>query len=97
MRYEIFLAPEAVADIKRLRASLRAAIRDAIEEHLRNQPTLLSRSRIKRLRGTARPHYRLRVGDARVFYDVVGHSVEVLAVVPKSEANRWLRETGERQ
>jgi mRNA interferase RelE/StbE len=37
----------------------------------------------------------LRVGDVRVFYDVSERTVEVLAVVPKAEADDWLREAGE--
>ena len=54
----------------------------------------MSRSRIKRLRGLARPRYRLRVGDVRVFYDVAGTTVEVLAIVTKSEAETWLAQFG---
>ena len=96
MRYEIALAPEAVEDLDSLRASDRAAVRDALEQHLRHEPTKTSRSRIKRLRGVTRPQYRLRVGDdIRVFYDVTGGAVEVLAVVLKSEAAEWLERHGE--
>ncbi|MGZ3338769.1 MAG: hypothetical protein ACXU9B_03260, partial [Reyranella sp.] len=65
-------------------------IRDAIETHLRHQPTKSSRSRIKRLRGLERPQYWLRVDDVRIFYDVTGSTVEVLAIVAKVEADRWL-------
>jgi mRNA interferase RelE/StbE len=90
MRYEIVLAPEAVDDLRRLRAPMRSSVRDAIETHLRHQPTRPSRSRIKRLRGVERPQYRLRVDDVRVFYDVTESTVEVLAIVPKAEAERWL-------
>jgi mRNA interferase RelE/StbE len=90
MRYEIVLAPEAVDDLRRLRASIRSSVRDAIETHLRHQPTKSSRSRIKRLRGLERPQYRLRVDDVRIFYDVTGSTVEVLAIVAKVEADRWL-------
>jgi mRNA-degrading endonuclease RelE of RelBE toxin-antitoxin system len=50
----------------------------------------VSKSRIKRLRGVTRPQYRLRVDEIRVFYDVVGTDVEVLAIVAKSEAEQWL-------
>ena len=53
-----------------------------------------SRRPIKRLRGLARPQYRLRVGEIRVFYDVSAESVEVLAIVPKSEATKWLEQFG---
>jgi mRNA-degrading endonuclease RelE of RelBE toxin-antitoxin system len=40
------------------------------------------------------PQYRLRADDFRVFYDVSGKTVEVLAIVPKSEANSWLVQFG---
>src|SRR5262245_44589790 len=96
MRYEIVLAPEAVEDIDNLQANVRASVRDAIEQHLRHQPTKVSRSRIKRLRGLSHPEYRLRVGDdIRVFYDVIEGVVQVLAIVPKSEADAWLAKHGE--
>jgi mRNA-degrading endonuclease RelE of RelBE toxin-antitoxin system len=52
---------------------------------------LSSKSRIKRLRGIRRPRYRLRIGDIRVFYDVTDKAVEVLAIVPKSQAAAWLK------
>jgi mRNA interferase RelE/StbE len=46
MRYEIILAPEAANDLKLLDAHLRAEIRDALERHLRHEPTRISKSRI---------------------------------------------------
>jgi mRNA interferase RelE/StbE len=95
MRFEILLAPEAIEDLRRLDSDVRSGVRDAIELHLRHEPTKLSRSRIKRLRGLARPQFRLRVGEVRVFYDVAGAQVEVLAVVEKSRAAEWLAELGE--
>jgi mRNA-degrading endonuclease RelE of RelBE toxin-antitoxin system len=94
MRFEIMLAPEAVEDLRRLEANDRTAVKEALETHLRHEPTKTSRSRIKRLRGIARPQYRLRVEDIRVFYDVSGSNVEVLAIVPKSEAESWLAQFG---
>jgi mRNA interferase RelE/StbE len=90
MLFAIVLAPEAVEDLRRLMASVRATVRTALETHLRHEPEKASRSRIKRLRGLLRPQYRLRVGEVRVFYDVSGTTVEVLAVVAKSEVNAWL-------
>jgi len=94
MRFEILLAPEAVEDLRRLKASERTAVKEALETHLRHEPTKTSRRRIKRLRGIARPQYRLRVEEVRVFYDVSGSTVEVLAIVPKSEAESWLTRFG---
>ena len=94
MRFEIVLAPEAVEDLRRFKANERASIKEALETHLRHAPTKTSRSRIKRLRGLARPQYRLRVEQVRVFYDVSGSTVEVLAIVPKLEAQPWLAQFG---
>jgi mRNA interferase RelE/StbE len=95
MRYEIIFAPEAVQDLKRLSARDRSTVQAALETHLRYEPGKISRSRIKRLRGVSRPQYRLRVDEIRVFYDVVGQDVEVLAIVLKSEAEAWLEQMGE--
>jgi mRNA-degrading endonuclease RelE of RelBE toxin-antitoxin system len=94
MRFEIVLAPEAIEDFRALKPSVRSVVRDALEMHLRHEPMKTSRSRIKRLRGLARPQYRLRVGGIRVFYDVSAESVEVLSIVPKSEAAIWLEQFG---
>jgi mRNA interferase RelE/StbE len=89
MPFAVVLAPEAVEDLRRLTASVRATVRATLETHLRHEPEKTSRSRIKRLRGLLRPQYRLRVGEVRVFYDVSGTTVEVLAIVAKSEADAW--------
>jgi mRNA-degrading endonuclease RelE of RelBE toxin-antitoxin system len=94
MAFDIILAPEAVQDLRRLKAAQRSSVKAALEEHLRHQPTRLSRSRIKRLRGMSRPQYRLRVGTLRVFYDVLDDTVEVLAIVPKMETEKWLAQFG---
>jgi mRNA interferase RelE/StbE len=94
MRFRVILAPEAVEDLRALRANLRAEVRDALEAHLRFQPAKARRSRIKRLRGLSRPQYRLRVGDLRVYYDIDGSEVHVLAIEPKEQAAEWLRKVG---
>ena len=94
MAFDIILAPQAVEDLKRFKAHLRAELRDALETHLRHEPGRTSRSRIKQLRGLRQPQYRLRVGDIRVFYDVSDGTVEILAIVAKSEADAWLTQFG---
>src|SRR3972149_7782941 len=94
MRREIVFAPQAAEDEKRLRANERASVRDKIKKHLRHDATKTSRSRIKRLRGLKQPQYRLRVDDIRVFYDVIEEAVEILAIVPKTEAAAWLERYG---
>ena len=96
MNFDILLAPEALEDLDGFNANVRAEVRDAVEQHLRHEPRKVSKSRIKRLRGTKRPQYRLRVGgDIRVFYDVTDDAVEILAVIRKSEADQRLQQFGE--
>jgi mRNA interferase RelE/StbE len=94
MAFEIILSPEAVDDLRRLSAFERAKVRDAMEIHLRHEPTKVSRSRIERLRESTHPQYRPRVDDLRVFYDIEGDEVQVLAIVEKADAAEWLREVG---
>jgi mRNA-degrading endonuclease RelE of RelBE toxin-antitoxin system len=95
MRHEILIAPQAMADLKALRAGVRTEVKAAIERHLRHEPMKQSKSRIKRLRGLSRPQFRLRVGDIRVFYDVREARVEILAIVAKDYFQVWLEREGE--
>ena len=94
MPFAIELSPEAVEDLSRLRANVRVMVKDALEKHLRHEPTKVSKSRIKRLRGLSRPQYRLRVDDVRVFYDVTEEVVEILGIVDKENVEHWLDQEG---
>jgi mRNA-degrading endonuclease RelE of RelBE toxin-antitoxin system len=94
MPFEIVLSPEAIEDLRSMQANVRAEIRAALETHLRGQPEKVSRSRIKRLRALRQPQYRLRLGEVRIFYDVVGNTVQILAIVIKRDADAWLAQFG---
>ncbi len=94
MRFEIVLAPDAGKALQKLPARVRSEVRDALERHLRFEPTRTSKSRIKRLRGMSQPQYRLRVNEIRVSYDVTATAVQVLAIIGKQEAEAWLKQEG---
>ena len=94
MKFEIVVSPGAAKGLAVLKPDVRSGVRDRIELHLRHEPTKLSKSRIKRLRGLLRPQYRLRVDEIRVFYDVTASTVEVLAIITKAEARAWLDDGG---
>lgn len=96
MAFEIILAPQAVEALKKLSVPVRSGVEKALEVHLTHEPTKVSKSRIKKLRGLSQPQYRLRVGDIRVFYDVTETQVQILAVVSKAEAHAWLDQQGTR-
>jgi mRNA interferase RelE/StbE len=94
MVYEIILAPDAAVALKGLSTPVRTGVKEAIQRHLMHEPTKVSKSRIRRLRGLSQPQYRLRVDDIRVFYDVTEAQVQILAIVTKAEAQAWLDEQG---
>ncbi len=101
MRYEIIFAPMAEEDLFALRAVDRAKVIDAIEVHLRYEPTRESKSRIKRLEGITAPQYRLRVDDLHAHYDVIyemgAGRVEILAILRKADSIEWLRAQREKE
>jgi len=94
MAFEIVLGPEAVLALKKLAVPVRTGATEALEQHLTHEPRKVSKSRIKRLRGLSQPQYRLRVGDIRVFYDITETQVQILAIITKAEAQKWLEERG---
>ena len=95
MSFEIEFVDDALRDFRSLDAPIRASIRQALETHLRYEPTKVSKSRIKRLQELRRPQYRLRVDEFRVYYDVEDAVVTILGVVAKSASNDWLTHNSE--
>ena len=92
--YEVVLKQSAIADMDALRKFDATQIADAMEKHLRHDPTKASKSRIKRLRGVSSPDYRLRIGDYRVFYavDEDERRVDVLRVMHKDQTASYYEE-----
>ncbi len=80
MEYEIVITRAADEDLAALSAFDRNIILDAIELHLKHQRKLESRSRIKRLVQPAISEFRLRVGDFRVYYDVIDDDRRVVVL-----------------
>ncbi len=92
MPFEVQYSEEAVEQLKELRAFDRSTILDQIEMVISVNPTLESKARIKLLRQPAPTQYRLRVGEFRVFYNVVSEGVQVIQILGKEEAVRFLEE-----
>ena len=73
-RFKIIIWPDALAELKQLRAFDRKEIRESIESNLSFQPTVVSRNRKLMDQPEASfdydpPLWELRVGTWRVFYD----------------------------
>jgi mRNA-degrading endonuclease RelE of RelBE toxin-antitoxin system len=93
-RYEIILKPDAINDMDNLSKYNAAIVADAIENYLSINPTFISKSRIKKLRGRQKADYRLRVGNYRVFYNVdeINKTVFILRVLHKNQTKSFYEE-----
>lgn len=96
MPYEIEITNSARDDLDALSAFDRKAVVNGIEVHLKHQPRKESRSRIKKLIQPAISEYRLRIGEFRVYYDVIEDDMRVVVLrvlekgrqtTPKGEAS----------
>lgn len=92
MYYSIDFESDALEELKALRKGEQVKILKTVEMHLRFEPTLQSKSRIKHLRPGTRPPYRLRIDDFRVYYDIQieDQRVIVYGVVHKDQSLEWL-------
>jgi mRNA-degrading endonuclease RelE of RelBE toxin-antitoxin system len=73
LSYEIVYAPIALGHLRGLDARQRALVIDTVERQLTHQPQTPTRNR-KRLRPNPIAPWELRIGDLRVFYDVIAES-----------------------
>ncbi len=80
MEDEIVITQAADDDLGALSRFDVNTILDAIELHLKYQPKQESRSRIKKLVQPAVSGFRLRVGDFRVYYDVIDDDRRVVVL-----------------
>jgi len=83
--YRIEFTPEADDHFGKLAARQRSTLADAIESQLLHEPTVGTRNR-GRMEPNPIAEYRLRVGEMRVYYDVVDAEriVKVKAIGIKS-------------
>lgn len=85
MKYRVFIVGKVEKELAKLPAAVQKKIEacyDALaEDPLRSRPQV----DIKKLR-EATGQYRLRVGDYRVFYKVVGDAVTIVGIRHRSRA-----------
>ena len=93
--YRIAFTPEAVGDLDDIRVQDARRIIAEIETQLIGEPATPTRSR-KRLRPNRLAEWELRIGDFRVFYDVLATDVVVRVVAVGHKAGNQLFVHGER-
>ena len=76
-----------IIDIPLLDARLRARIKNAIESRLARAPHLYGQP----LRKTLRGYWKLRVGDYRVVFKIVGAEVWILGIIHRKKVYEEIR------
>lgn len=90
-RYDVRILKAAQKDLESLESSVRFPILTKMKR-LEADPLPKGKSDIKILHGFRPPLLRLRAGDFRVVYRLLGQAVEILAVVDRKELERKLRQ-----
>lgn len=73
--------PEVAADLRRVPANMQERILGAVEERLGRAPDRFG----QRLRQSLRGYWKLRMGDCRVVYEIVGRTVRVYGVMHRRD------------
>ena len=80
-RYEVLFHAEFEDDLRRVPRNMSGRILDAIVERLGSAPNRYG----QRLRQSLRGHWKMRVGDYRVVYEIVGRTVRVYGVMHRRD------------
>jgi mRNA-degrading endonuclease RelE of RelBE toxin-antitoxin system len=92
--FAIVYSPEAVDHLRLLARTSQVLVLDQVDEQLSHQPTLATRKR-KLLRPNSIAPWELRLGDIRVFYEVLTEPLDqviVKAVAIKRHNELWVGE-----
>jgi mRNA interferase RelE/StbE len=91
MAYQIMFSADAERQLHQLTARDRTIVLDTIESQLTHEPVLPTRAR-KLLRENPLADWELRVGEYRVFYEVLNDQdcVMILAIGIKSHNVLWI-------
>lgn len=86
--FRVVLTDRAIADVDRLPVRVRLQVIHDVASLARDP--LPPRPGSKKLKGYRPPLYRLRAGDFRVLYRVIGTTITVLRVIDRRDLDRTL-------
>jgi mRNA-degrading endonuclease RelE of RelBE toxin-antitoxin system len=94
-RLRVVYSPAAVRDVEGLEPSAAIPLVKDIQAYLETRPGPFGKSRIKKLSGFDPPLYRLRSGDFRAYYRILGDEVVVIAVTRRKDNDKRLKRISE--
>lgn len=96
-RFKVVFSPAAARDVGCLEAEEAVPLARDIRAYLETRPIPIGKPRIKKLLGFDPPLYRLRSGDFRAYYRILGGEVIVLAVTRRKDSDKRLKRISERR
>ncbi len=88
--YEVLLSTTAAKEFKSLQKIEQNRIREKLNDLAKDPYNNSQRLDTKKLTGTSRIYYRLRVGDYRVIYFMDDDGIKVVRIATRSDAYSWL-------
>lgn len=90
-KYDVLLSESAVRFLRRIDNKTAERIKNGITELIEDPFQSRPKSDIKQLVGSHDPSlYRLRIGDYRVIYAVIGNKVKVTEIIIRGKGYKWL-------
>ena len=88
--YEVLLSTTAAKEFKSLQKMEQNRIREKLNDLAKDPYNTSQRLDTKKLTGTSRIYYRLRVGDYRVIYFLDDDGIKIVRIATRSDAYSWL-------
>ncbi len=88
--YSILISTTASKEFKALQKKEQERIREKLNELAEDPHNNSNRLDTKKLSGTNRTYFRLRVGDYRVIYYIQEKTIRVVKIALRSDAYSWL-------
>ena len=88
--YEVLLSTTAAKEFKSLQKMEQNRIREKLNDLVKDPYNNSHRLDTKKLTGTSRIYYRLRVGDYRIIYLLDEDRIKVVRITTRSDAYSWL-------
>lgn len=94
-RLKVIFSPAAARDIENLETAAAITLVKDIRTYLEVRPIPIGKSRVKKLAGYDPPLFRLRSGDLRAYYRIVGDEVVILAITRRKDSEKRLKRIAE--
>ena len=89
-KYEVLVSETARKELNDLKKGDRERVRAKLKELGEDPFNSQNRLGVKKLSGTKRLYYRLRIGIFRAIYFIEGNNIKVVRVATRSDVYSWL-------